>query len=69
MCPTTRALSRQHISNELLAREFRYREHVTLFPDRNFAPSYWLNIVVKDRWCRAFGDIRSLMPTGACAAS
>jgi hypothetical protein len=38
--PTTRALCKQHISNDLLAREFRDLRRVTLFPYRHFAPQF-----------------------------
>ena len=36
-CPTIHSLSKQHISNELLTKEFRHERRVTLFPDGHFA--------------------------------
>lgn len=36
----TRALSKQHIYNELLTKDFRHLRRVTLFRDRRFAPQF-----------------------------
>jgi hypothetical protein len=47
-CRTSRALSGQHISNELLTREFQHSRLVTLFPDRHFAPALVEEVQQKD---------------------